>query len=540
MARSVDVTASARSACKNSAVKLRTAAALFGAVVLAGVIGSIVRPRPHPAPLQRSYWYWHSPFALTAEECRDLRSLGVGSLFVRAGTFSQNGREAVPVFPQSFGQGCGAFPVHLVFNGDAGFVRHFGDFETSALSASMCAVIRDSVQRAERAGVRVVGVQLDIDSPTRLLPRYSQIVRNVRAGLDRRLQFSVTGLTSWLGTEGALRLSREVDFMVPQAYEGKTGTTLSTVRPVSDKATLVTAMKKAESLACPYWIGIPAYGRAYLFDDKDRLVGTYKGLEAQDAFRHPSFRFVAGFGCDSGGRRVSGRKEWSGERILLFKAVRPAPDGRGVGYSLAFTVPAPDQPAESERLVQAQRGERCVGTILFRMPRQGSSFSLPLATVLSKVQGRSPRPGLDVDVTARQDAYDVVDGVRKQVPIDLWIEVKNTGDSPSAVDPDAVRLTIGLDRPGIEGVRLRDFDSVRYQRGSGEGGVECRPGEADRLIFTKRFIGFHERCVIGPLRLASNVLPHVTIAWSVMEPSGFDRVAAHRGPIAVALGQAGP
>ncbi|MBS1709393.1 MAG: DUF3142 domain-containing protein [Armatimonadetes bacterium] len=493
------------------------------AVLLAAVgILLVRRPWRKPPPFQVSYWYWQTPFTLDAKLAGQLREMGVRQLFVRAGTWSTDGKNIVLVAPQQYGKGCDAFPVHLVFNADSGVTRHFEDLDNAKVARQIADRIVARVDQARKAGVLVVGVQLDIDCPTRLLPKYADIVSRIRRDdplLARKggLQFSVTGLTSWLGSAGVTSLGRQLDFMVPQAYEGVTGRTVDDVRPVFDPDTLRRGLWQAESLPCPYWFGVPAYGHAFLFDDKGQLVSTYRGLEAQDALRHPKFQLEAAYPASRTGKRVELEKDWVGEELAEFRAVQPAADGRGLGYRLVYTLPSPELVARGLETVLHDRGPGCQGAVVYRVPEAGSSFTVPMESVLSRPKGRVPQVRVEAKLRSESDTLGAMEATEPGLPADVWIELTNTGDSATFVAPDAFVIDLQFDKPGFGDVRLRDFDAVQFLRD----GVETSPARADKLRLSKGWFYPGETLKVGPIRLLDSVPFHAKIAWRARLPSGL-------------------
>ena len=307
--------------------------------IIAALAAAFFVFRHHRSPvgkLETSYWFWNTPFELSQLEIDGLHKLSVKELFVRSGTFSSDGHNLVLIVPQKYGDRCQEFPIHLVFNADAGVLHHFEDYDTPTIAEQIASNIESQIDIATRSKAKVVGVQLDFDIPTRLLPKYANLIQVIRKSHPRMFQdksfsFSVTGLLSWLGTRGVVRLSDQVDFMIPQAYEGETGAHPDLVKPIFDPADARKRLAKIDELHCPYWVGIPAYGHALLYDQNDGLLGTYRQLEAQNALRHPSFRLEDAYPSDSKGQPAYNNNDWSGEEILKFKAIKAAPNGDGLG-----------------------------------------------------------------------------------------------------------------------------------------------------------------------------------------------------------------
>lgn len=497
----------------------------FLIVVIVGVgIWAANRNRKPLSPLKTSFWYWQTPYELTPTDIASLKELNVKQMFVRGGTFSSDGENFVLRFPQSYGKGISQLPVHLVFNADGGVLRHFEDYDLEVIVPQISTRLLAQMDAAKKAGVEVIGVQFDFDIPTRLLPKYAELIHKVREsnptfGKRKGFYFSLTGLMSWLGTSGIERLSNEVDFMVPQAYEGETGMSPDEMRPVFDPAYLQQQLPKAERLNCPYWIGIPAYGHAFLFNGKGQLTGTYRNLEAQDALRHPSFKLIDSYPSDRFGKRAATEKEWVGEQILKFKAIKPSPNGQGLGYTLAYSVPAPELVAKAKAVVEAHRGAGCQGVIIYRMPEPESSFTISLDSMRLMLEGKPVEPRFDVTVTRSKNPLEVIEGNLDKIPIDLYVEATNVGIGPTAVMPDALEITLKLSQPGVDQVRLRDFDSILYQRGSE--GTSARPGNANILVLRKGFVAPGQKLIAGPIRLQSSGDLRVNIGVRIRTKSGL-------------------
>lgn len=503
----------------------------IGLGVLIALIGALflvrgIKHRP-TGPLQISFWYWQTPYTLSKDDQSSLKRIGVTQMFVRAGTFSSDGTNIVLRFPQEFAEGATALPVQLVFNTDAGVLRHFEDYNLATIVPEMSERMATQVKRAQVYGLKVTGVQLDFDIPTRLLPRYSSLVAKIRASnplFQRRsdFQFSITGLMSWLGTHGLETLSNEVDFMVPQAYEGFTGRTPNAMRPVFDPEELKKRMPAAERLNCPYWIGIPAYGHALLYDNHDHLLGTYRNLEAQDALRHPSFHLVDAYPTDRLGHPAKDTNDWVGEEILKFKAIKPAPSGYGLGYTLAYSIPTPAVLKQSYDLVSQGRGSGCQGVIIYRMPETGSSFSLPISTIEKTLHKEQLTTGFNVKLTSNQDTYEAIETNRKNIPMDIFLETTNVGSDPTFVARNAAEITLTIDKPGFGELRLRDFDSATYARSTpGQTATSADPRFADEVHLKKGFCSPGKKLLVGPIRLLNSGPVRVKISVKVRSSSGF-------------------
>ncbi len=500
----------------------KTISWIFLIVVVVAAARLVLRPATHPGPLHVSFWYWHSPYQLTSNDQKELREIGVSQMFVRAGTFTQDGKHVLLRLPQEYGSGASAFPVHLVFNADGGMVHHFGDFSVQQMAEEMTPRLMLQLKRAESAGLNVQGVQLDIDCPTRLLPRYAALIRMIRSREPRLrrgsgLQFSTTGLWSWLQSHEVVALSRELDFMVPQAYEGLTGKSVDTMRTVSDPDSLRAGLPLAERLACPYWIGVPTYGHALVFDDQGAMLGVYHRLSAGDALRQSTFVQQQAFGADRLGRPASNPADWVGEEILKLKATQADRFGRGKGYSLCYTIPTPEMVTKWAAIL-GSRGSGCQGVIVYRMPDAGSPMALSLNAVRQALEGRTSPSLVEVRTQVQSDPFARIEGRAKVIPVDLMVEMQNAGGVPAFFATDAVKLTVHFSRPCVDSAVARDMDSAVTGSADGQGGVVSGPRTlADTVVFTRSSLLPGEKVFAGPIQLTSSQSLQARIEWEVRD-----------------------
>lgn len=484
--------------------------------------------RDKSKPLELGFWYWHSPLDISPEETANLKAEGLNRLFVRAGTFSTDGDNAVLVIPQTYRQ-VPDLETHLVFNFDAGFVRHFEELDLDKLSKQISERIQIQLERVGKAGVKATGIQLDLDCPTRLLPRYARLVRQVRSAIAKDLKWSTTGLMSWLGTPGVETLSAELDFIIPQAYEGVTGRTVSEMRPVSDPEYLKSVLPKAEKLRCPYYIGVPAYGHGFLFDERDRLVDIYQSIGPAEAMIHPSFKFQEAYASDRSGRPSKATSDSVGEQIIKLKAVRPSPTGRGMNYTLAYTIPAPDVLQKAMQVVRENAGPNCRGAIIYRYPEPKSTLTLSPSGLLAAVRGEALAPSLKVSTSSAQDTFDLIEGGSRteNAPTDFFLAVENPTPVATFVSPDAVQLLIEFNQTGIEDVRLRDFEKVEYGTLDKDGAfTPKRKAQSNAIRLSKSYLGSNERASVGPIRLIETGAQIKQFRWIIRNANGFDR---HQG-----------
>src|SRR5205085_7618064 len=121
-------------------------------------------------------------------------------------------------------------------------------------------------------GARVIGLQLDLDVPTRLLERYGRVLRETRALLPEGTLLSVTGLQTWMGAGELRGVLDAVDFWAPQFYGAEIPATVERVVPIASPGAVSRAVARARELGKPFYAGLAAYGYALLYTEKGKLL----------------------------------------------------------------------------------------------------------------------------------------------------------------------------------------------------------------------------------------------------------------------------
>ncbi len=485
------------------------------------------------AQFEIGIWYWHSPFRVSEDEARTLRSCGVGRIYVRAATFRAREDGAEPILPQSWKSGGRGIPVVLCFNFEPALARGLERASLDRLSADLLTGVQKGISDARSAGADIAGVQFDADCPTRLVGRYAELLSRFRSLLDRssgtraRLELSATMLPTWLGTPGADQLARVVDVCVPQFYENRPFKTLADFKPVGDPAELERGLRKAARLPGEFLVGLPVYGHAVLFDGSGKIAGMYRRLSAGEALRHPGLAAVETYPSDRVGKPAS-RESYVGEDVLIVRAPNADSSGQGMGFAIAYSLPTPEILRAPLRLLRADRPANCRGIALFRFPEPGESTCLSLDSLSAALRGRKAElvaKGRLIPGAAEPSAFSV-SGKGREVRAELSLE----GSASTFACPGAVSVLILFDQVGIEEALAGDFDFVR---------VGLWDAETRKLVPAS---GMRSNAVLlerghaaGGQRLRSGSITHsggatrARIEWRALGPGGFESLSGASG-----------
>jgi hypothetical protein len=151
--------------------------------------------KPEEVPV--AFWSWRLDTPSETDVNEAVRQTGTKTLFLRAGQIDYEAGKLRRIRPVS-GPIPGNIAVHLVYNATRSFLKEFEQISADAAGSAVLAAFDDDLERAHTNQAEVVGLQLDFDVPTRLLPNYAAILKSIRARLSNEVQLSITGLPTWL------------------------------------------------------------------------------------------------------------------------------------------------------------------------------------------------------------------------------------------------------------------------------------------------------------------------------------------------------
>ncbi|HTQ10804.1 MAG TPA: DUF3142 domain-containing protein [Fimbriimonadaceae bacterium] len=498
---------------------------LLLAAVLAGVF-LFARRHSHHGDLDLGIWYWHSPFAVSDEDARLLRSAGFTTLYVRTGTFTTDGKRLLLALPEQWQSGDKGFRIVSVFNFDPGLLTHFDAFGVDRMAGDMAPRIAAALDGARKRGIHPAGVQLDIDCPTRLLPKYAELLGRLKPMLAKDFSgtwsFSITALPTWLSSPQFADVASRVDFVAPQFYEGRVGRTVDDIVPVSDPSELASGLRRLDGTGIAFYAGIPAYGHALLYDKRGRLEAVYRGLSAEDALRHPSLRYESTTPIDARGRAAR-ESSYVGQDLVALKAIHPDSSGRGLGDTLAYLLPSLEIESGQARDVEEKAPANCRGMIVYRYPEPDETTCLSIRSIVAAIRNEAPTLEYGVEAHSRAVPYALIGGRSAQtVPRELTISILGKGNAPTETSPDALQVIVDFDRPGVEDYALGDFDRAEMGVVDDAGGfVPCGRARATALRLTRFNSQPGEVLRSGGIDLASDGPRTVRVTWRAHGMGGF-------------------
>jgi hypothetical protein len=307
------------------------------------------------------FWHWRTP----APEARDISNAvtkaKMRTLFIRAGQFDLRGDTAIQrIRPMSGSYPSASVEMHLVYNATSKLLREFEQVDPAVIAKSVEGTYREDLKRANKDRANVLGMQLDFDIPTRLLPRYADLLQALRADLPPDTQLSITGLPSWVASNDLHTVLRAVDFWIPQFYGSEIPATIDRKIPISSGSDVARHVARVRQLGHPFYAGISAYGYAILYGKDGSLLEVRANIDPQLATRDSDLELVESTAYpNSDEQRMVYRVR--GEHVFRGLTVR-------AGETLVFDLPNVNSLKAAARAVRENAGEQLLGICVFRLP----------------------------------------------------------------------------------------------------------------------------------------------------------------------------
>ncbi len=441
----------------------RNASVVFVSIALmaaAFAISSYPRkPRAWPvAKVPIAFWAWRNQTPAGTDVRKAIDQTSAKAIFLRAGQIDlQNGtllriRPVVGLMPKDV-------DLHLVYNATRELLAQLDQVDDSALAEAIGASYRTDAARAVADHARVVGLQIDIDMPTRLLGCYARTLRALRAGLKPGVQLSITGLPTWMHSTELSATLAQVDFWIPQLYGAEIPERFDQSVPISSLQTVSAFVSQARSIDKPFYAGLAAYSWVLLYNsngslislrgDMDpRLIAADQNLELieQKPFEPPS---RPGSPLVSEWREVYRARADDVVNDLVMHA----------GDVLVVDLPSAESMRQSARAVRELAGEKLLGICVFRLPTSDDAATLSIQQIASALA--------DVDSSARVEVRMLPDAHAPN-----WIiQVRNAGTANATVG--SVKIELETSPGTITEFTPRESDSVESL---------CPPAGAPNLV----------------------------------------------------------
>jgi hypothetical protein len=342
---------------------LGLASLLFASLGLSGCANSLQSQQP-PAKWTTGFWFWNGSSAkIVLPETLDV-------LFLQAGTIRKDRDRQANEFWNAFGDLPNQLPAAreywLVFRFDNQGVP---DLQAAPILAGQLYQLRES---ARQRHINVVGVQLDIDSPTGALSRYAAFLRAVRKAMPPDFQISITALLDWFRESTAIAgVIQETDEFVPQFYDVAEPNRYDGGSAIAAKFDAAQWAPRFDRFKKRFRIGISTFGRARFVPAEGPLQPGSRNLVF---FNDVAPLDIAG---NSAFHLETNRSE-ANELVLNYRATRQIQIGYNrfhIGDTVQFILPTPDAIHAAVESARRMRGY-CAGVVFFRWPASNETLAL--------------------------------------------------------------------------------------------------------------------------------------------------------------------
>ena len=380
------------------------------------------KPRVWPAATTPvAFWAWRNQTPSEADVHAAIAQAGSHTIFLRAGQIDlQNGklrriRAVTGSLPREV-------DLHLVYNATRSLLAQLEFIDETTLADSISAAYQVDTERAGQEQARVVGLQIDIDVPTRLLGRYANTLTVLRARLRPGTQLSITGLPTWMESAELGSTLAAVDFWIPQLYGAEIPERSDQLVPISSPANVARFVKRARDLDKPFYAGLAAYSYTLLYNSSGSLISLRGDIDPAVLASDSNLELTdqGAFPAPAELATTTHSPTTSSEWRYVYRARE---DGviddlvLQTGDVLVVDVPSATSLRLSARIVRELAGEKLLGICVFRLPTGDDPATLKIAQVASALA--------DLDSTA-----DVA--VRMFADAQV-LEVKNLGTSSAIV-----------------------------------------------------------------------------------------------------------
>lgn len=432
--------------------------AAIATLTLASVAWSLhCKPTPWTAgQVPIAFWAWRNEAPSDADVRRAMQRTQARTLFLRAGQIDfQDGKlQRIRSVGGSLPQG---IELHLVYNATRALLAQLENVDENSLAASLSESFAKDLERGRRDQATVTGVQVDIDVPTRLLPRYAKTLRALHARLQPETKLSITGLPTWMDSHALSSVLEQVDFWIPQCYGSEIPERLDQSIPISSPQLVARAVTRARELNRPFYAGVAAYSYALLYSSSGTLITLRGDMNLSQVANDANLELID--------RRVfDNSAEW---RYVYRARSGGVVEGLAMNAGDVLVIDSPSTLSlrQAARAVRENAGEKLLGICVFRLPGESDTATLgieQIAAALGDVQSRA-------EVSAAIVTRPVND--RNGVLNEAQLTVVNKG-TEGILAGDGLTIDLAIPPGSASQTSLKGFSSVT---------THCSAAPADSL-----------------------------------------------------------
>lgn len=404
-------------------------------VLLFAAVWPAVFDRPRVwqvSELPIAWWAWRTAVPTEAE----LNAAAVRTLFLRAGQIDYQSGQLRRIRAAE-----GALPrgveLHLVYNATRPLLAAFERIEPHTLAAVLADSLMRDWERLACGPGALAGVQLDLDVPVRLLPRYRLVLVALRQRLPPGLKLSITGLPAWMEAPALREVLATVDWWIPQFYGASLPQRVTQNIPLASARQVARRTVQARQLGSPFYAGLAAYGYAILYSTEGKLLELRGDLDPALIADHPDLELIERRPFEATeAAAATVASEWR----YLYRVRRECVlDGLVVkpGEMLLLDVPSAANLRACAREVRAQGGAVLRGICIFRLPGKADPTTLANAEIAAALADQDAQPAAHIKLIKGHA---------------LNLELVNAGTASGLLGEGAMAISLRVPAGSISGV----------------------------------------------------------------------------------------
>jgi hypothetical protein len=340
----------------------------------------------------------------------------------------------------------------LVYNATRSVLTQLEQIDQNVLAETIGAAYLADTERASQQNARVVGLQVDIDVPTRLLSRYGKTLSALRARLKPGTQLSITGLPTWMSSAELRVTLAKVDFWVPQFYGAQIPDRSDQLIPISSPETIALFVSQACGLHKSFYAGLAAYSWSLLYDANGSLISLRGDMDPAAIASDSNLEMIDHRPFEASAK---GGHEW---RYVFRARADSVTDGLAMraGDVLVLDVPSTDSLRASARIVRERAGRKLLGLCVFRIPGSDNPATLTVDQIAAALADRDSVAKVEVHLRPETPAAS-----GRQTGSASWIlEVKNIGTASAVIG--GLRIDLRTDPGAVAGLTPQGLDAMGY------------------------------------------------------------------------------
>lgn len=410
-------------------------------VILASIsaVAWIFYDRPHPWTVDQvpiAFWAWRTRSPSDVDVQTAIEKTKVRTIFLRAGQIDYRNENLRRIRSLS-GELPKEIDLHLVYNATPALLKQLERVEEKLLASVIARAYKEDVERWSHGQSRIVGIQIDLDFPTRLLRRCTAMLSALRGELRQDTQLSITGLPTWIESSELSNALRHVDFWIPQMYGSEVPRRADNFIPITSLAKIEYFINKTRILNRPFFAGLASYSWALLYSKTGSLITMRGDLDLNTIASNSNLELVEQRTKNKPISAANTDSLITSEWRYTFRA-----RAEGVLSDLAMSegdllviyLPTTESLRAAARIVRQLAGKKLLGICIFRLPTPEDTTTLTLDQVSAALSDRDPTALVDINIR-RPNAL-LTDSSK-------WlVEIKNLGTSSPVIGTLLIDLAL--------------------------------------------------------------------------------------------------